>query len=142
MNTKQRIGKNKPPLQQRLDSWLWVSRFYKNRKLAASAVIAGHVRVNDSKSKPGKTVKIGDQLTIHKSRQHYCIIISKLSPTRQGAPEAQSLYEEPGWSREKIDQSNLLFRNNMLGLQYDRNKPGKRDRQKMVKVKQQDPDLA
>jgi ribosome-associated heat shock protein Hsp15 len=133
---------HKSLVQQRLDSWLWVSRFYKTRKLAASAITAGHIHVNNSKSKPGKSIKPGDQLSINKSRQHYCIIISGLSPTRQSAPEAQSLYTEPDWSREQREQKNILFRNNQLGLRYEHGKPAKRDRQKMVKVKRQEQDLS
>ena len=140
MISKQPIGEHKSLVQQRLDSWLWVSRFYKTRKLAASAVTAGHIHVNNSRSKPGKSIKPGDQLTIHRNRQHYCIIISELSPTRRGAPEAQSLYTEPDWSREQRERKNILFRNNQMGLRYEKGKPSKRNRQKMVKVKQQDPD--
>ena len=142
MILKRHSDGHKSLTQQRLDSWLWASRFYKTRKLAASAVTAGHVRINNSKSKPGKSIKPGDELAINKSRQHYCIIISRLSPTRQSAPEAQSLYTEPDWSRERREQKNILFRNNQSGLRYERGKPGKKDRQKMVKVKRQEQDLA
>jgi ribosome-associated heat shock protein Hsp15 len=110
-------------VKQRLDSWLWVSRFYKTRKFAASAVTAGHVRVNNSKSKPGKGIKPGDKLDINKGRQRYCIIISRLSPARQSAKD-------------------ILFKNNQLGLRYERGKPAKRDRQTMVKVKRQEQDPA
>jgi ribosome-associated heat shock protein Hsp15 len=129
-------------VKQRLDSWLWVSRFYKTRKFAASAVTAGHVRVNNSKSKPGKGIKPGDKLDINKGRQRYCIIISRLSPARQSAPVAQSLYTETDWSREQREQKDILFKNNQLGLRYERGKPAKRDRQKMVKVKRQEQDPA
>ena len=34
------------------------ARFFKTRKLAADAISAGHVRLNNHKSRSGKTVKV------------------------------------------------------------------------------------
>jgi len=48
----------------RLDTWLWAARFFKTRALAAAAVLAGRVELNDQKPKRGKFLKPGDHLTL------------------------------------------------------------------------------
>ena len=50
----------------RLDKWLWAARFFKTRALASEAVEGGKVHLNGQRTKPGKDVKIGSQLQIHK----------------------------------------------------------------------------
>ena len=122
-------------MTQRLDSWLWVSRFYRTRKLAVSAVVAGHVAVNDNRSKPGKSVGPGDRLTIDIGQRKYCITILGLSNARRSAPEARALYDEPQWSREQREQVDSLLRKNRQGVKYDRKKPGKRERRTMLHFK-------
>jgi ribosome-associated heat shock protein Hsp15 len=44
----------------RLDQWLWAVRVFKTRALAASAIRAGHVCVNDQPCKPAREVRLGD----------------------------------------------------------------------------------
>jgi len=44
----------------RLDQWLWAVRVFKTRSLAADAIKAGHVRVNDAPCKPAREVRAGD----------------------------------------------------------------------------------
>ncbi|MGI9319691.1 MAG: S4 domain-containing protein, partial [bacterium] len=49
---------------QRLDIWLWVSRFYKSRKVATDAVKGGHVWVNKKRGKPSRIVRVNDEIRI------------------------------------------------------------------------------
>ena len=41
-----------PRERVRFDKWLWAARFYKTRRLAAQAIDAGQVRVDDERVKP------------------------------------------------------------------------------------------
>ena len=48
----------------RLDKWLWTSRLFKTRSLAAGAVTGGRVHVNGAAVKPSREVGPGDELAI------------------------------------------------------------------------------
>ncbi len=120
---------------QRLDIWLWASRFYKTRKIATDAVAGGHVWVNNKRSKPSKTVKIDDQLRVKRSSQEFTLIITGLSLKRLGAPMAAKLYQETELSRSKRKIKQQLMRDQRAGIQFDHKRPGKRDRQKMMRAK-------
>lgn len=120
---------------QRLDIWLWASRFYKTRKIATDAVAGGHVWVNNKRSKPSKTVKIDDELRVKRSSQEFTLIITGLSLKRLGAPMAATLYQETELSRSKRKIKQQLMRDQRAGIQFDHKRPGKRDRQKMMRAK-------
>jgi len=44
----------------RLDQWLWAVRLYKTRSLAVQAIRGGHVKVNDTATKPAHEAKPGE----------------------------------------------------------------------------------
>jgi len=78
----------------RLDKWLWHTRFFKSRSLAAAAV-RGPLRLNGHPvSKPAQPVRPGDVVTFTQADR--VRVIRVLAPgTRRGpAPEAQTLYED------------------------------------------------
>ena len=115
--------------------------FYKTRKYATEAIKGGHVAVNGQRGKPAKAVKPGDQLRIKRFPVEYLVTIVGLSEKRLGAPFAAKLYEES--EQSQIDRENKLqqLKDQRQGLRYDRKRPGKRDRQKMLKVKNQAPEI-
>ncbi len=125
---------------QRLDTWLWASRFYKSRKLATEAIKGGHIAVNTQRAKPSKLVKIQDQVRIRKFPQTYIVSIESLSNKRLSAPLAAEMYKETDSSKIEREEKNLLMKAQRAGIRYDRQKPDKRDRQKMLDVKNQQPD--
>jgi ribosome-associated heat shock protein Hsp15 len=85
----------------RLDKWLWAARFYKTRPLAQKAIEGGKVRVEGSRSKPGKQIQIGQQLEIRVGLELYEVTILALSEKRGPAPVARTLYEESPESTER-----------------------------------------
>ena len=78
----------------RLDRWLWAARFFKTRGLATSAIEGGKVRLNGSRAKKSKEVKVGDLVRVMKTPHEIHIRVQALSPHRRSAPEAAELYEE------------------------------------------------
>jgi len=78
----------------RLDRWLWFTRFYKTRGLAAAAVSAGHVRVDGQRTKAGKAIQCGDVLTITKGVETWQLTVRALPERRGPASEAHGCYEE------------------------------------------------
>lgn len=135
VNPKTHSAETGPLTAQRLDKWLWTSRFFRTRRLAAEAVTAGHVQVNGRRGKPGKPVKSGDCLVIRRHHEQYRILICGLARTRQSAPQVQSLYTETRESIRNRENQATLARNHRLGIQFDRRKPGKRDRRKWLQTK-------
>jgi ribosome-associated heat shock protein Hsp15 len=89
----------------RLDRWLWAARFYKTRGLATTAIEGGKVRLNGSRAKKSKEVKVGDLVRIMKMPNEIYVRVQALSPHRRSAPEAAKLYEE---TAESIDARELM----------------------------------
>ena len=50
----------------RLDKWLWASRIFKTRSIAADACKNGRVSVNGVLVKPSRSVKVGDTVAVRK----------------------------------------------------------------------------
>ncbi|KHF24629.1 RNA-binding S4 domain-containing protein [Solemya velum gill symbiont] len=89
----------------RLDKWLWAARFFKTRALATEAVNGGKVHLHGQRTKPGKEVKEGTRLRIHKGSLEWNITVEVLPKQRRPAKEAVTFYSESEESinaREKV----------------------------------------
>jgi ribosome-associated heat shock protein Hsp15 len=91
----------------RIDKWLWAARFFKTRRLAATAVVGGRVHVNGERVKPSKLVHTGDVLEITKGPERWTIAVRQLADRRGSATFAQTLYAETGESRAAREQHAL-----------------------------------
>ena len=49
---------------ERLDKWLWFTRFYKTRGLATAAIAGGKVHLNGERVKPAHRIRPGDQVSV------------------------------------------------------------------------------
>ena len=79
----------------RLDKWLWFSRFFKPRSLAATRVADGHVRVNGERvTKRATSVGAGDVLTFVQGDIVRTVKIVAVGTRRGPASEAQTLYND------------------------------------------------
>ena len=52
--------------EARIDKWMWASRIFKTRTIAAEACKKGRVSINGSQVKPARTVKPGDVIEVRK----------------------------------------------------------------------------
>lgn len=86
-------------VRQRIDKWLWCTRFFKTRSLAAEAVERGRVEVNGQPCKNSREVKPGDTVTIDAHQQRWEVVVKGVAASRGPAPVAQTLYEETEPSR-------------------------------------------
>jgi len=96
----------------RVDKWLWAARFFKTRSLASEAVKAGHVELNDMRTKPSKMVQIGDVLQIKRGMDVYVVAVLGLAEKRGSAAIAQTLYQESESSikaRNKLNEQRKLL---------------------------------
>jgi len=112
----------------RLDKWLWAARFFKTRQLAIEAINGGKVQVNGQRTKPGKTVRTGVRLMVHKGSLEWELVVKAISRQRRPASEAALLYEESEESR--VRRQELVRERRASGETVHRisGRPNKRDR--------------
>jgi len=119
----------------RIDKWLWASRFFKTRPLASTAVNGGKVHLNGQRVKAGRSVSIGDVLSIQKDSVLYEVTIKAINKTRRPAIEACLTYEESEQSRLKREQEQEMKKLASAARPVPVRKPDKRERQKLRQFK-------
>ena len=95
----------------RIDRWLWCTRLYKSRTLAAEAVAGGKVHVNGRRVTPALAVRVGDRLSIKRPGYEFECEVLKLPDRRGSAPIAQACYAETDSARaarEKFAENSRL----------------------------------
>ena len=95
----------------RIDRWLWCTRLFKSRSLAADAVGGGKVQVNGRRVKPAQAVRVGDQVSITRTGFAFECQVLKLPDRRGSAPIAQACYAETDAARaarEKFAEQSRL----------------------------------
>ena len=122
--------------RMRLDKWLWSARFYKTRALAGEAVEGGKVHLNGQRTKPGKDVRVGSQLSISKGSLEWHIEVTVLPKQRRPASEARTFYTENEQSIERRETALAEMRavRTATPLQTT-GKPSKRDRRLIHRFK-------
>lgn len=117
----------------RIDKWLWAARFFKTRALATEAVSGGKVHLNGNRVKPGREVKSGDSLTIHRGGFTFEITVLGINKQRRPAKEAQLLFEESEASiaaRQEQAENQRLANS---GQSFSDHRPNKRERRHIVR---------
>jgi len=112
----------------RVDRWLWTSRLFKTRALAAGAVAGGRVHVNGVAAKPSREVGPGDRLEISIGSTRRTVIVRGMAKRRVSAAAAAGLYEETEQSIAERERQAELRR---LGAPVNLGgRPTKRDRRR------------
>ncbi|HIP52778.1 MAG TPA: RNA-binding S4 domain-containing protein [Chromatiales bacterium] len=118
------------PDRLRLDKWLWAARFFKTRQLASEAITGGKVHLDGHRTKPGKEVRIGSRLRIHKGPLEWDIEVTGISKQRRPAKEAALLYHE---SEESLQHRQRIVEERRRDRDARRTgpRPSKRDRRQI-----------
>lgn len=116
----------------RADQWLWATRFFKTRKLAADVCATGKVKRNGHPLKPASPVQPGDLLGIPfiEGPGVRRISVRDVIIKRVGAPEAQACYEDltsPG-----VYEALKLWQ--IARQEAAKGRPTKRDRRELDKI--------
>ena len=79
--------------EARIDKWLWASRIFKTRSIAADACKNGRVTVGNVTVKPSRIVKVGETISVRKPPITYSFRILKTIEQRVGAKLLPEIYE-------------------------------------------------
>ena len=112
----------------RIDRWLWFTRFYKTRGLAAAAVTGGHVRVNGERAKPGSRISAGDVIELVRGQLPFRLEAGPLPSRRGPASEAKLCYVEDDASQQKRQAILDGIRQDRQQLPRTRGRPDKHTR--------------
>ncbi|HQO09264.1 MAG TPA: RNA-binding S4 domain-containing protein [Clostridiales bacterium] len=124
----------------RIDKWLKVARFYKQRELAAEAVESGKVRVNGERVKPAKLIKTGDELTVKHDNSYLKFIVKKITDKSVSKEDARGLYEAVNKPEPPKEMNELMKiieeqdRQNQEEMKH-KGRPTKKDRRILNKYK-------
>lgn len=118
----------------RLDKWLWHTRFYKTRSLAAAAIGGGKVHLNGERVKPAHRVRGGDRISV--SLQGIVAEFDVLGlPQRRGpAAEAAAHYRETPASAERRRRLREQHRLAEQSRPRPELRPDKRDRRRLMRL--------
>ncbi len=116
----------------RLDKWLWAARFFKTRKLAAEAITGGKVHLNGKRAKPGRDIRPGSRLEIHKGSFEWDITVQIIPKQRRPASETIHFYSESEESRQRRELlTNEQRRLRAVTPHSEKGRPTKRDRRQI-----------
>ena len=117
----------------RLDKWLWAARFFKTRSMAAEAISAGKIQVNEARVKPSRILQKGDTVRIRKGPYTYTVLVRGLTTHRGPASQASALYDETEVSRLQRERLAEERRALAASLPVSDGRPNKRDRRRIIR---------
>ena len=79
--------------EARIDKWMWASRIFKTRTIAAEACKKGRVAINGAQAKPARMVKPGDIIQVRKPPVTYSFKVLQAIEKRVGAKLVPDIME-------------------------------------------------
>lgn len=77
----------------RIDKWLWASRIFKTRSIAADACKNGRITINGINVKPSHVIKCGEVISVKKPPITYSFKVLQCIENRVGAKLLPQIYE-------------------------------------------------
>jgi len=115
----------------RIDSWLWRTRFYRTRGLAAAAVTGGHAKVNGERARPGTRIREGDVIELVREQLPFRLEAGPLPARRGPASEARLCYEEDQETQQQRQSILDSIRRDRLQMPRTAGRPDKHTRRKL-----------
>lgn len=116
--------------EARIDKWLWASRIFKTRTIAAEACKKGRVFINGTQVKPSRMIKPGEVIQVKKPPVTYSFKVLQAIEKRIGAKLVPEILENV----TTPEQYELLEMSRISGF-VDRargtGRPTKKDRRSM-----------
>lgn len=87
----------------RIDKYLWCIRVFKSRTLAGEACDSGKVKIDDTRIKPSRLIKLGDIITVQQGYVKRTFKVIDLVEKRVSAPLVKN-YALDITPREELDK--------------------------------------
>lgn len=114
----------------RIDKWMWATRIFKTRTIAAEACKKNRIMINSVNVKPSRMIKIGDVIQVRKPPITFSFKVLALSEHRMGAKLVSEYLENV----TTPDQYEIMEMNRIAGF-VDRarglGRPTKKDRREL-----------
>jgi ribosome-associated heat shock protein Hsp15 len=122
----------------RIDRWLFATRLFKSRTLAAQAAAGGKVHVNGSRVKASHPVRAGDRVSFVRGATTFdCAVLS--IPLRRGpAKDARQCYEETEGSRAERERFAERMRTAAVLSPRPLSRPEKHERRELRRIRGRD----
>lgn len=91
----------------RIDKYLWCIRVFKTRSIATDACKKGHVKINNTNTKPSKDIYIGEEIIVRKNQINYKFKVIDIPPNRVGA-KLVDLYRKDITPKEAFANTEIL----------------------------------
>ena len=98
--------------EARIDKWLWASRIFKTRTIAAEACKKGRISINGAQTKPARMIKAGDVIQVKKPPIIYSFKVLQPIEKRVGAKLVNDILENV----TTPDQYELMEMNKISGF--------------------------
>ena len=115
----------------RIDKFLWATRFFKSRSLAAISCKKGNIKLNGIKAKASKEVYISDEILVRKNQIFYNIMIIDLPNNRISNKKISNYYKNIE-TQEMKEKKNLIVANKILKTTKSERKPTKKNRRELI----------
>lgn len=122
---------DKPEIKVRIDKWLWGVRLYKTRSLATDACERGRVEIKEITVKPGRAVRAGDVIRLHRGVWYQTVRVIQLTQNRMSASIVKDFCEDitPQEEIEKLKTHQAALAS--WGIKPGAGRPTKKDRREM-----------
>lgn len=116
--------------EARIDKWMWATRIFKTRTIAAEACKKGRVSIQGTQVKPARTIKVGDIIQVKKPPIIYSFKVLQLIEKRIGAKLVQE-YIENVTTPEQYELLEMSKVSGFINRSRGTGRPTKKDRREM-----------
>lgn len=114
----------------RIDKFLWCTRYFKTRGLAADAIKKGHVSVNGQIAKASREVYATDKIILRKDQINYQITVLDIPANRVSA-KLVDMYRRDETPEEAFAHLELLKHTKEFYRAKGTGRPTKKDRREL-----------
>jgi ribosome-associated heat shock protein Hsp15 len=116
--------------EARIDKWLWASRIFKTRSIAADACKNGRVTINGATLKPSHIIKVGEVINVRKSPITYSFKVLQTIENRVGAKLVPQILENVT-PKEQYDILEMSKISGFVDRARGTGRPTKKDRRSL-----------